>query len=74
LPLLNVHIKGSPKSVSVNGKKLSNLKNTEIRNPGKAGWIFDPDEQKGILHIKTDSMSTDAKNVVEINEKKKHKN
>lgn len=72
--LLNVHMKDLPKSVTLNGAKLSNLKKSEFTAPGKAGWVFDPDEQKGILHIKTNRISTDSKNVIEIKEKKTHKN
>jgi hypothetical protein len=64
--LLNVHFKQTPRRILINGKKFRNLKRTDFIKTRKAGWYFDPDEQKGILHIRTGSISTDIFTVIEM--------
>ncbi len=64
--LLNVHFKQTPRKILINGKKIRNLKRTEFNTKRGSGWYFNPDDQTGVLHIKTDSLSTDSTNLITI--------
>lgn len=56
--LLDVHAVQAPKQVLINGKKLKSFNNQQQFDQAKTGYWFNPAEKTGIIHIKTDYLST----------------
>ena len=68
--LLEIHTREVPSSIWINGKKLKWAKDKGKFNDKTGSWYFDAMDQKGLLHIKTDSLSTDSTTIVGIRMKK----
>ena len=62
--LLNIYTGELPKTVVMNGQKLPKAKDRKEYELLDCGWYFDPDDHKGILHIKTSTVATNIKSVV----------
>ncbi len=62
--LLDVFTVEVPKTILLNGKKLKETKDRARFDTQTNGWYFDKADRKGIVHIKTGVLSTDAVSVV----------
>jgi hypothetical protein len=69
--LIDLHTNQIPASVSLNRKKLKQVKNKEKFNEPGSSWYFDANDHNGLLHIKTNPLSTDLTSTVEIMSKRK---
>ncbi len=68
--LLEVHTCEIPSVITLNGKKLEMAKNKGKFDKLKCGWYFDPADQKGILHIKANALSTDMDSAIELKKRR----
>jgi alpha-glucosidase (family GH31 glycosyl hydrolase) len=62
--LLAIHQTEAPKAVNVNNQKLKTFKNQQQFDKAKTGYYFDKNDKAGTIHIKTDYLSTSAKQTV----------
>jgi alpha-glucosidase (family GH31 glycosyl hydrolase) len=62
--LLSVHQSAAPKTVAVNHKNLPVYASAEAFNNAKTGYYFDAGDKNGTLHIKTDWLKTNVRQVV----------
>jgi alpha-glucosidase (family GH31 glycosyl hydrolase) len=65
--LLRIHSSAIPKQVNVQGKKLKKYKNADSFKTAADGWYFEPGNKKGILHVKTTRLSTNADAGIKLN-------
>jgi len=64
--LLDVHQAATPKAVAVNGEMVKVYASAEEFNKAKTGCYFDPNDKKGIIHIKTSWLKTDKDQLIKI--------
>ena len=67
--LLDIHTSQIPEGIFLNGEKLKMAKDKRSFIEQKSGWYFDVNEQNGLLHIKTDPLSTDRTSSVVVRSK-----
>jgi len=65
--LLEIHTAKMPNSVMLNGTKLKKAKDKSKFDEQMSGWYMDSSEKKGIIHIKTNPLSTDMTSTVAVN-------
>ncbi len=65
--LLELHSVKRPSVIKMNGTKLKQAKNKNKFDEQTYGWYLDSADKQGILHIKTNSLSTDMTANIEIN-------
>jgi len=56
--LLDIHQTTSPLAVSINNKKLKAFSKKQQFDKAKTGYYFDTNDRTGVVHIKTDYLST----------------
>jgi alpha-glucosidase (family GH31 glycosyl hydrolase) len=69
--LIDLHLHEIPSVITVNEKKLKRIKSREKLIGASSGWFFDPTSQNGILHLKTETFSTDITSVIDVKMKGK---
>lgn len=64
--LMDVFSTEIPKKIQMNGVNLKHLKNESDFKGKNSGWYFEKGNKSGIIHVKSESISTDKKAVVKI--------
>jgi alpha-glucosidase (family GH31 glycosyl hydrolase) len=64
--LIDAHTSKIPSDIVINGKKLIKVKSEKDLAAIKSGWFFNPNSQKGILHIKTDRLQTGTTSSIDV--------
>jgi len=59
--LIDVHRNNSPKKIIIGKNALKNYTTKSDFENAESGWFFDPNDRKGIVHIKTNWLTTDKK-------------
>jgi alpha-glucosidase len=65
--LLELHTAKIPSGIKLNGIKLKQAKDKSKFDELSTGWYFDANDKKGVLHIKTNPLSTDVTSTVAVN-------
>lgn len=64
--LVDIHQTRVPKKVYVNSKQLKAYVNKESFDKAAAGYYFDPNDKAGIVHIKTERLSTTVSQLISL--------
>jgi len=64
--VLEVFTSSVPKLIILNGQKLRKMEDNADFEKAGSGWYFDPDDRKGIIHIKTSKLSTESKTILSV--------
>jgi hypothetical protein len=67
--LMEIHSSSSPNIVTFNGRKIKKMKSHGDLEKVSTGWYFDITNQSGIIHIKTDKVSTNIVSHLELKNK-----
>ena len=62
--LIDIHRNTTPRSIKSNQKALKSFSTKTDFDKAEKGWYFDPNDRKGIVHIKTGWLPTDKKSVL----------
>jgi len=61
-----IHVELKPRALTVNGEKLLELVNAGAYPGAVAAWYFDPDDRRGIVHVRLARRPTDAEFVLRL--------
>jgi len=65
--LVDLHISSVPSKIRLNGEKIKKIKNRQkFDQADDGGWFFDAAAQQGTVHIKTNSLSTDVTQKIQV--------
>ena len=66
--ILQIHMEKAPKKITLDSRKLKDLKNVKRFERNTEGWFFDPTDRKGIIFIKTMPISLEKGFKIEVAE------